>query len=190
MSIFHNIDENEIGEDFDLFIDVIKKFYLKYDILISNFDYVKFDRDNITSFCLDSKQIYIIFRNYLKQELDDIKNEEGEHIDINKEIIYILENLTILIENIPDENYIKEKSETEIISKLNCEEIIKSSKILKDYFNKMENGMKELNNSLVNLNNTLKDGTKNLELTLKLNEITIEFNDIIKEMNLSGSCYG
>lgn len=183
MSIFTNEDEYEIENDMDKFIQIIPKYFLKYDTFISNFDYSKFDIDFIKFFCNDSKKIYSIFRNLLISELSDEDEVNDSNMEELNELKILIDNLNILIDNIPDEEFLNKKSQDEIINKLNCKEIKDSSIIIKNYFQKMLDGMKELNNSLKKFNEVLDEGVTNLEFTLKINKITTEFKEIVHNVN-------
>jgi hypothetical protein len=183
MSIFTNEDEYEIENDMDRFIQLIPKYFLRYETFISNLDYSKFDIDFIKFFCNDSKKIYLIFRNLLISELSDEDEVNDSNMEELNELKILIDNLNILIENIPDEEFLNKKSQDEIINKLNCKEIKDSSIIIKNYFQKMLDGMKELNNSLKKFNEVLDEGVTNLEFTLKINKITTEFKEIVHNVN-------
>lgn len=183
MSIFTNEDEYEIENDMDKFIQLIPKYFLRYETFISNLDYSKFDIDFIKFFCNDSKKIYSIFRNFIISEISDENEINDSNMEELNELKILIDNLNILIENIPDEEFLNKKSQDEIINKLNCKEIKDSSIIIKNYFQKMLDGMKELNNSLKKFNEVLDEGVTNLEFTLKINKITTEFKEIVHNVN-------
>ena len=165
--INNSTDTNNEDEIFETFSKILYEFLERYKNI--------FSEDKIKQFCLDAKKLFrlnnLFWEGGLKEIENDDDNDELQIVKLKK----MVSDTKILIQLFPEESFLSEKSDKEVLSYLagidNRIKILTES--ISSFYDEMNQNMKSLNETMSNLGNTLTKAT----LTLKAHYI----NSVLKE---------
>ncbi len=185
-----NIDELKDDKNMDKIQDILKIYILSYKTYFSNSEYLQENKEIYSIFCKDTIQIFNLLKNELEEALKEDDSDDEDDEDVISEMNNILYHINIIINEIPDEEYINNNSLNEIKNKTNQRKLKDSLVEVMKYFEKIGNDIKELNETMKKFCNTLDKSTKKLEISVNINKIieTISLKhkslpDIINENN-------
>jgi len=193
-SIFVNVNIDDIPSDdkMDQILELFSLYATTYKSYFSNSEYLEENKQIYYIFYKDTNKIFKVLKNELEEALkegeDDSDSEDYD--DFEEEIRNILNHINIIIDEIPNEEYINTNSINEIKNKMNQPKLKESLLEIEKYFNKINENIKKINESMKKCTEQLDESMKKLEIILKITNISSELDlkqksltDILKENN-------
>ena len=185
MSIFENfadiekkiLNESDEEDEFEIMTCLFEKF-------INQYSNIKYNKSNIKMFCLDGTRLFklnnLFWTQGLKEmdESDDLDNPNIQ--DKLEKVKKVIANTNLLIELFPNQEFI-DKSTNQILweyleSNENKFKIL--SKDILDFYQEINQDMKDLNESITNVSNSLEKATVILQANLISSQIKEKLKNV------------